>query len=325
MELSTFAKFDVKGSDALSFLARICANRVPNKDGDIVLTHLLNENGYIDTEFTVTRLSPDHLYIVSAAAGQLHDMDQLRWRLRSDERVVISDVTDEVGVLVLAGPKSRQVLATCTDCDLANASFRWLTGREISVAGVAKVRALRVNYVGELGWELHAPMNQLPELFEALMIAGQDHHIALFGSYAMNSLRMEKAYRSWGAELTNEVTMIESDMERFVDFDKEFIGRTATLRSKQHGPRTKLVYLEVDAGDNDCYGNEPVYFGDKLIGITTSGAYGHAAKKSLAFAYVPPNLANTGEEFQVLIMGENRDARIIPQPAWDPKNSRIAQ
>jgi dimethylglycine dehydrogenase len=324
MDLSAFAKFEVKGPDALSFLARVCANRLPKKDGSITLAHVLNDNGYIDTEFTVTRLAPDHFYLVSAAAGQLHDMDQLRWRLRPDESVQISDVTDELGVLVLAGPKSRQVLAACTDCDLSNASFRWLTGREISVAGVAKVRALRVNYVGELGWELHAPMDRLPALFAALMAAGHDDRIVLFGSYAMNTLRMEKAYRSCGAELTNEVTMIESEMERFVDFDKEFIGKTATLRSKQYGPRTRLVFLEVDAGGNDCYGNEPVYSGEKLVGVTTSGAYGHAVKKSLAFAYVPPALAKTGEEFQVLMMGQKRNARIIRQPAWDPDNLRIA-
>jgi dimethylglycine dehydrogenase len=323
MDLSTFAKFDVKGPGAYSFLERIFANKVPARDGGIMLGHLLNENGFIESEITVTRLAPDHFYLLSAAAAQLYDMDQLRWRLKEGERVTIADITDDFGVLVLAGPRAREVLGGCTKADLTNAAFRWLTGREIEVAGVAGVRALRVNYVGELGWELHVPMARLPVVFDALMKAGEKHGIKLFGTYAMNALRMEKAYRGWGGELTNEVTMIEADMERFVHFEKEFVGKAATLRSKQQGARIKLVYLAVEAADSDCLGNEPVYAGDRLVGITTGGAYGHAVGQSLAFAYVEPALAREGQEFEILMQGERRKARIIPQPAWDPKNERL--
>jgi dimethylglycine dehydrogenase len=323
MDLSTFAKFDVKGPDAYAFLERICANRIPAKDGGIMLGHLLNENGFIESEITVTRLAADHFYVLSAAAAQLYDMDQLCWRLKQGERVTIADVTDDFGVLVLAGPKARDVLAACTKADLTNASFRWLTGKEIEVAGVKGVRSLRVNYVGELGWELHVPMKQLPTVFDAVMKAGAPHGIQLFGTYAMNSLRMEKAYRGWGSELTNEVTLVEGDMERFVNLDKDFIGKAATQRSKQQGARIKLVYMTVEAGNNDCYGNEPIYQGDKLVGITTGGAYGHAIGKSLTFAYVDPKLARDGEAFEILMMGERHKAQIAPQPAWDPKNERL--
>ena len=323
MDLSTFAKFDVKGADAHAFLERICANKIPAKDGGIMLGHLLNENGFIESEITVTRLAPDHFYVLSAAAAQLYDMDQLSWRLKPSERVTITDITDDFGVLVLAGPKARDVLAACTKTDLTNASFRWLTGKEIEVAGVKGVRALRVNYVGELGWELHVPMKSLPTVFDAVMKAGAAHGIQLFGTYAMNSLRMEKAYRGWGSELTNEVTLIEGDMERFTNLDKDFIGKAATLRSKQQGARIKLVYMTVDAGNSDCYGNEPIYQGDKVVGITTGGAYGHAIDKSLTFAYVDPKLAEDGQAFEILMMGERRKARIVPQPAWDPKNERL--
>jgi dimethylglycine dehydrogenase len=323
MDLSTFAKFDVKGPDAYAFLERICANRIPAKDGGIMLGHLLNENGFIESEITVTRLAADHFYVLSAAAAQLYDMDQLSWRLKQGERVTIADVTDDFGVLVLAGPKARDVLAACTKADLTNASFRWLTGKEIEVAGVKGVRSLRVNYVGELGWELHVPMKQLPTVFDAVMKAGAPHGIQLFGTYAMNSLRMEKAYRGWGSELTNEVTLVEGDMERFVNLDKDFIGKAATQRSKQQGARIKLVYMTVEAGNNDCYGNEPIYQGDKLVGITTGGAYGHAIGKSLTFAYVDPKLARDGEAFEILMMGERHKAQIAPQPAWDPKNERL--
>jgi len=321
MDLSTFAKFEVAGPDAFAFLERICANKVPTSDGRIMLGHLLNGSGVIESEITVTRLAADRFYVLSAAAAQLYDLDQLRWRIAAGERVAVTDVTDDFGVLVLAGPRARDVLARCTDVGLDNTSFRWLTARQISVAGVKNVRALRVNYVGELGWELHTPMADMPRVFEALMRAGEAEGIALFGTYAMNSLRMEKAYRAWGSELTNEVTMIAADMERFVAFGKDFLGKAATLRAKQEGPPIRLVYLAVDAIDNDCYGNEPVYRGDKLIGVTTGGAYGHAVGASLAFAYIEPDLAQA-DGIELLMMGRRCAARILPRPAWDPENLR---
>jgi dimethylglycine dehydrogenase len=321
MDLSTFAKFEVAGPDAFTFLERICANKVPAGDGRIMLGHLLNDNGLIESEITVTRLAADRFYVLSAAAAQLYDLDQLRWRIGTGERVSVTDVTDDFGVLVLAGPRAREVLARCTEADLGNASFRWLTAKQIAVAGVKNVRALRVNYVGELGWELHTPMAGMPRVFDALIEAGEAEGIALFGTYAMNSLRMEKAYRAWGSELTNEVTMIAADMERFVAFSKDFVGKAATLRAKQEGPPIQLVYLAVDAVDNDCYGNEPVYRGDKLIGVTTGGAYGHAVGASLAFAYIEPNLAQA-DGIEVLMMGRRCAARILPRPLWDPENLR---
>ena len=194
---------------------------------------------------------------LSAATAQHHDHDMLANAAAPGEDVTIDDVTEDFGCLVLAGPLARDVLGAVTDADLSNAAFPWLTARTIEVAGVG-LRALRVNYVGELGWELHCPMADMPAVFDALMDAGQPHGLKLFGSYAMNSLRMEKAYRAWGGELTNEITMIEADMERFVRFDREFIGRAATLASRQQGPRIRLAYMEVDAADSDCRGNEPV-------------------------------------------------------------------
>ncbi|RPH66684.1 MAG: FAD-dependent oxidoreductase, partial [Hyphomicrobiales bacterium] len=295
MDLSTFSKYDVKGKDAHAFLDRICANKIPAKDGGIILGHLLNANGFIESEITVTRLGPEHFYVLSAAVAQLHDLDQLNWRKRDGEAVTITDITDAYGVLVLAGPRARDLLSQCTDTDLTNASFRWLTGKEATVAGVPGVRLLRVNYVGELGWELHVPMAQMPTVYDALMAAGKPFGIRLFGTYAMNSLRMEKSYRGWGSELTTEIDMIEASMERFLRLDKEdFIGKAPTLSNKQRGPRMKLVYMEVDNTDSDCVGNEPVYAGDKVVGVTTSGGFGHKTGKSLAFAYVPPEMAAVG-------------------------------
>jgi dimethylglycine dehydrogenase len=309
----------VKGPDAHSFLNRICANKIPLKDGGIVLTHLLNENGFIESELTVTRLAANHFYVLSAAVAQEYDFDQLTWRIEK-ENVNIADVTDDFGVLVLAGPRARDVLSTICTEDLG----KWLTGRFATVAGVANIRLLRVNYVGELGWELHCPMADMPIVFDALMAAGKPHGLTLFGTYAMNSLRMEKSYRGWGSELTNEVDMFEASMDRFVRLDKDdFTGKAASLSNKQRGQRLKLVTMEVANTDSDCVGNEPVYHNGKIIGVTTSGAYGHATKKSLAFAYVSPELAAQGTAFEIMMFTQMRKAKIIAESAWDPENVRL--
>ena len=323
MDLSTFSKYEIKGADAHAFLERVCANRIPVRDGGVILGHLLTPAGFIESEITVTRLAADHYYVLSAAVAQLHDLDQFEWRRQPGEKFTITDVTDEFGTLVLAGPRSREVLGAVTSCDLSNASFRWLTGKVAEVAGVAGVRLLRVNYVGELGWELHVPMARMPVVFDALMKAGAAHGIALFGTYAMNSLRMEKAYRGWGSELTNEVTMVEADMERFVHYDKEFIGKAGTLRSRNEGPRFALCYLEVDAENADCLGNEPVYCDGKPAGLTTGGAYGFAVQKSLTFAYLDPRMRHDGARLEIMLRGALRDARLLPEPVWDPANQRL--
>ena len=320
MDLSTFSKFDVRGPDAHAFLDRICANKIPEKDGGIMLGHLLNANGFIESEITVTRLAAGHYYVLSAAVAQLHDLDQLNWRRLGSETVSITDVTDDYGVLVLAGPKSREVLQKICHDDLG----RWLTGRIATIAGVDGVRLLRVNYVGELGWELHVPMSEMPKVYQALRQHGDPLGLKLFGTYAMNALRMEKAYRGWGSELTAEIDMYEASMQRFIREAKpDFTGKAASLARKQKGQRMRLVYLEVDNVDSDCVGNEPVYHDGKVVGVTTSGAFGHAVDKSLAFAYVPPALIALGTEFIILMFTEMRKARVIAESAWDPENIRL--
>ena len=323
MDLSTFAKFDVRGRDAATVLNRITANKMPRKDGGIVLTHFLNEGGRIMGEATITRMAEDHFYVLVGATAQHTDFDCITNAVQDGEDLIIEDHTEKVGTLVLAGPKARDVLSAVTSDDVSHENFRWLTGKVISIEGT-EIVALRVNYVGELGWELHGPMDKLPAIFDALMAAGEPHGIRLFGSYAMNALRMEKAYRGYGSDITTEITMVEGDMERFVDWDgAEFVGKQATLNSRQQGARIKLVYLEVDAKDADCVGGETVYVGDKPVGVTTTGGYGFAVEKSLAFAYVEPELASDGGVFTIDILGERRAAKIIPQPAYDPKNERL--
>ncbi len=249
-------------------------------------------------------------------------MDWLTQHVAPGEDVTVTNISDDYGNLVIAGPKSRDVLARVTDADLSNAGFRWLTAQEIEIAGVP-VRALRVNYIGELGWELHCPMAGMPAVYKALMTAGQSDGIGHFGTYAVNAMRMEKGYKGWGSELTNEITPVEADIERFVKLDKDFTGKAAVLQRRQDGAQGKIVYLELEAGDNDTTGGEAITVGDTVIGLTTSGGYGHRTGKSLAFAYVQPDYAAPGTEMTCWLLGEARKAKILADPVYDAANEKL--
>ena len=323
IDLSSFSKFDVTGPDAEAFLNRITANKMPKKTGGITLTHFLGDNGMIHGEGTITRLAEDRFYVLTGATAQHRDLDHLRLSVLANETVDVKDITDDWGVLVVAGPKSRDTLALLTQAGLTNDTFRWLSGQEIEISGIA-LRALRVNYVGELGWELHVPMENLDKLYDAVWAAGEAFGIADVGTYAVNSLRLEKAYKGWGTELTNEITMIEADMERFVKYDKEdFVGKAATLQRKQDGVEVKLVYCHVDAESHDARGGEAVLKDGKVIGVTTSGGYAHYTKQSLVFACVAPEFAAPGSTFDVEIMGVSRKTTVLEDPVFDPQSIRL--
>ena len=322
-DLSSFSKYEVSGPDAEVFLNRICANKVSRLESGIVLSHVLNERGRIQNEFTITRLATDRFYLLSGATSQVRDFDILNLAKLDTEAVTIRDITEDYGSLVLAGPRTRELLAKLTSVDLSNENFRWLTGKEIEVAGV-KLIALRVNYVGELGWELHTPVEQLEAVYDAIWAAGEEFGIVDFGVYAVNSLRMEKAYKGFGVELTNEITMIEAGMERFVDFDKgDFVGREALLQRQKEQLNWNIAYVEVDAEDADVRGGEPAYDGDRVIGVATSGSYGHTVNKSLAFVFVPPEYAFPGTTFDIEILSHRRQAKVLAEAAYDPKNKRL--
>ncbi|MEM7208175.1 MAG: FAD-dependent oxidoreductase [Pseudomonadota bacterium] len=323
MDLSSFAKFDVSGPDAERMLERLCANKVPKKQGSMSLCHMLTNNGCIDSEITITKLGDERYYVLPGAGAEEKDWDKLTFGKRADENVTMKNITDEYGMLVLSGPRSRDVLSQLTDSPLDNDNFRWLTGQEITVAG-APVRALRVSYVGELGWELHMPMEHLASVYDAVWEAGQAHGIANFGAYALNSMRMEKAYRGLHAELTNEITLIEADMERFfASNDRDFIGREATLKRKADGIDIKLAYVEVDATDNDVVGGEPIFVNGECVGVATSGGYGHSTQKSLAFIYAPPQHAEPGCEVEIGLLGERRKATVLAEPVYDPTSAKM--
>ncbi len=337
MELSTFAKYDVKGGDAEALLNRISANKMPKRAGGITLTHYLAENGRLNGESTITKLADNHYYVLSGASSEDRDLDILKGGVEAGEDVNITNITEQWGVIVVAGVGARSVLAGLTDTDLSNANFAWLTGKEITLAGV-KIRALRVNYLGELGWELHCLMADLLTVYNAVWQSGQPYNIANFGTYAMNSLRMEKAYKGWGAELTNEITMVEADLMRFFRADKsDFRGKQATLEVDTEHIALQLAYFEIDKGDNatgdsakrdrskrNSYvvGGEAVLVGGQAIGVTTSGGFGHTSGKSLGFAYVEPKYATPGCNFEVLLIDSRHQATVLDQPVWDPQNHR---
>ncbi|NNF76792.1 MAG: FAD-dependent oxidoreductase, partial [Rhizobiales bacterium] len=278
-DMSVFSKFQITGKDAAAFVDTLGANRVPGKDGRIGLTHALTASGGVFSEFTVTRLASDHLYLTSAAAARRQDTDLLNGHARQFSAVQIEDVTEARGILALMGPNSRSVLEALTSQDLSSAAFPWLSAQKMEVAGI-NTTALRVSYAGELGWELHVPMAQMTPLYQALVEQGAPAGLVHFGAFALNSMRLEKGYRAWGMDLSTERTPLEAGLDRLVKPE----AREA-LRAKRDQP-FGMELLELDAEGPDPFALHPVFSGDKVAGLVTSGGFGHRTKKKLALAYL---------------------------------------
>jgi dimethylglycine dehydrogenase len=323
-DMSAFAKYEVTGPGAEAFLDRILANRIPKKTGRIALAHLLTSRGGVRSEFTVLREGPERFYLVGMGSMERHDLDVLGRLRPRDGSVDIQRVTTANGVLIVAGPRARDVLQTLTDADLSNAAFPWLSGRTIDV-GPATARALRVNFVGELGWELHHPIEMQETIFDLLMDAGRPHGIRPFGMRAMDSLRLEKSYRLIPRELSIEYAALESGLDRFVDLDKgDFIGRDGLRAWTERGFANRFVTLEVlDVTDADARGSEPILKNGAIVGRATSGGYGWRLGKSLALAMVRPDLGEPGTELDIVILGETRRAVVIGESPFDPTNARL--
>ncbi len=322
MDISAFAKVEVSGPDAAAFLDRLIPNRLPSRTGRIALTHLLDDSGRIELETTIVRLDDDRFYFTCAAFFEQRLVDHLERQRREDEDVTVTNNADEWGALTLNGPKARDILGACTAAPLGNNAFPWLTAQEIEIAG-KPMWAFRMSYAGELGWELHGPREYLPFVYDALWSAGEAHGIVDYGSFAMNAMRMEKMFKGAG-ELTNEVTLPEADVMRFVKLDKpDFVGKAATEKATQEPLRWTCAYLAIEAdGENDGHGGEAVLSNGTCIGSTTSIAYGHSTDKLLAFAYIKPEHAEPGTALDVLIMNERRAATVLGEPAYDAANER---
>jgi dimethylglycine dehydrogenase len=326
-DLTAFAKLEISGSDAQSYLDRIQSNRVPQQEGSVTLTYLVMENGRIEGEATIIKLAENHYYMVYAAVREAALLNWMQEQVRVDEAVCFNNVSEDYGVIMLAGPAARRILAECTAASLDNASFRWLSSQHISVAGVEQVRAMRVTYTGELGWELHVPMAGMLDVYSALVSTSNSGAMVHIGSATLNAVRMEKAYRS-GAEITNEVTLTEADVTRF-SRQGGFQGAEASLKP---ATRWVLAYLQLDepATDSvqcDPLGSESVWHKGNPVGQISSGGYGYDQGRYLAFAYIRPDLNQVGTEFEVLVMGESRHAVIVEQcdcrPAARPRDPEV--
>ncbi|MDH4110291.1 MAG: FAD-dependent oxidoreductase [Gammaproteobacteria bacterium] len=324
LDMTAFAKCRLSGPGAEKFLDYLVANRLPSKVGGITLAHALNRNGGIHSEFTICREAGGSFYLVSAGALQRLDHDYIRRYMPSDGSVQFTQLTGAVGVLVVAGPKARTLLERVTDADLSNEAFPWLTARNI-VVGMAPVNAMRVNYVGELGWELHHPIEYQNRIFDALFETGGDLGLRPFGIRAMDSMRLEKSYRMVGTELSIEYSAYESGMGRFVREDKgDFLGRDALLAAKKAGSRYALVTLTVDGvTDADALGNNALTKGGKLVGRATGGGYGFRIDRSLALGMVTPDLAEPGTALEIEILGRTYPATVVAESPFDPGNERL--
>jgi dimethylglycine dehydrogenase len=315
MDVTAFTKIEVSGPDAYALLDGLTANRMPQKTGSITLTHMLNRRGRIELETTIVRMSDERFYLVCAAFFEQRLEDHLRQN-KTDHDVTIEVLSSDWSALSLNGPRSRDVLEKCTDVDLSNKAFRWLSAQEITVAG-HKIWAFRMSYAGELGWEFHMPNSACLDVYNALWSAGEAHGISDYGSFAMNVMRMEKGFKGAG-ELTNEVTLAEADVLRFARTDKDYLGRDLTLNEDLPWI---CAYLEIEPdGIVDGHGGEAVLLDGVVVGSTASVAYGHTIGKVLAFAYIKPNAAKPGTRLEVIIHGEKRTARVLSEPAYDPES-----
>ena len=330
LDMTAFAKCRLVGPGAEGFLNWLVANRLPRKAGRVSLCHALDHRGGVHSEFTILREGDYSFYLVSAGTLSRLDHDWISRRLADYQMqhnpppIQFEYLNNAIGVLVLTGPKSRELLERVSRADFSNAAFPWLSSKEIEV-GLAPALAVRVNFVGELGWELHHPIEYQNHIYDALFKAGEDLGLKPYGIRAMNMLRMEKSYRLVGTELSIEYAALESGLDRFVALDKgDFYGREGLLAWQEKGFSWQFATLDI-AGTGDCdpIANHPVYAGDKLVGRVTSGSWGPRLEKALALSMLSPEISKPGSEVTVKILDKHYKAKVIAESPYDPENQRL--
>jgi 4-methylaminobutanoate oxidase (formaldehyde-forming) len=315
-----FSKYVIKGRDALNVLQRLCGNNVDVPIGRIVYTGMFNERGGFESDLTVLRTGADEFYLLSSTAQTIRDINWIKRHVRPDERAETVDVTGAWSVIGLMGPNSRSLLGKVSDADLSNKAFPFATSQTIEI-GPATVRAGRITYVGELGWELHAPTEQAGLVYDTLFNAGHEFGIANAGHYAINSLRLEKGYRAWGADLSPDDTPLEAGLGFAIDWKKPvaFVGREALLKQKQAGVKRQLVVFVLKDPGPMLWGSEPIYCDGKAAGYTTSGSYAHALGAAIGMGYVN----NLNGAFEIAINGQRHAATPHLRAPYDPERRRI--
>ena len=324
LDLSGFAKCRISGPSAETFLNHLVANKLPKKIGRVSLCHALNSLGGVHSEFTITREKENSFYLVSAGGFQRLDHDWIKKHMPTDNSVIFEDLTNSKGVLVLAGPKSRELMQLVSKDNFENEHFPWLTSKKINIGNYPAI-AMRVNFVGELGWEIHHPIEYQNQIFDLLFEHGSKLSLKPFGIRAMDSLRIEKSYRLPGRELSIEYAALESGLDRFVAENKgDFHGRNGLAEWKSRGFLYGFATLEVHGvTDADALGNNPIYLDGRVIGRATSGGYGHRIQKSLVLAMINPSNIKIGLKVKIDILGNKFDASIIEESPYDPENEKL--
>jgi glycine cleavage system aminomethyltransferase T/glycine/D-amino acid oxidase-like deaminating enzyme len=320
---TSFAKIDVAGPGAGEFLESLCDNRVVREIGAITYTQMLNARGGIECDFTVTWLAEDRFRIVTGTAFGRHDLAWIRSHAPEDGSVIVEDVTSRFACLGLWGPAAREILQPLTPADLGSEEFPYMRAREIAV-GPVPCLALRVTYVGELGWELYCPTEFGLRLWDVIWRAGEEHGLLAGGYKAIDSLRLEKGYRVWGADISPGETPYEAGLDFAVKLDKgDFVGREALLAAQARPPRRRLACLVLSDPRSVALGSEPVRIEGEIAGRVTSGGYGYTVERSIAYAYVPAERAEPGTPVEIEIFGDWVAGQVTPEPLWDPGGERI--
>lgn len=319
-DLSVFSKFRISGSDASKYMASLGANSSPEV-GKVGLIHVLTKSGGVVSEFSVTRLAEHEFYLVSAAASERYDADILNNRAEPYPNLCIENRTEQIGVLGVMGPNAEALLGELSDCDFSQSAFPWLSVQEIELAGIT-LTAIRVSYIGESGWELHVDSVYLLKVFDHLWKVGKKYSVGLYGGFAMNSMRLEKGYRAWGAEFTIERTLLDAHCDQFVKTrEREFVGRQALIDQQRFDQFWSMALLALEDTEEDPFYAHTVLQNGKPVGLVTSGAYGFRVKKPLALAYFRERL--TQDPISILILGKEVAANRLTGAAYDSSNSRL--
>ena len=319
---SSFSKLEIAGPGAAQLLEHLCDNRVARGVGQITYTQMLNGRGGIECDFTVARLADERFSIVTGTAFGNHDREWIRRHLPADGGVELRDVTSAWSCFGVWGPRARDVLARLTPQDLSSDAFPYMSLRETTVGDVP-ARVLRVTYVGELGWEIYCPTEYGLGLWRALWEEGRPHGLVAGGYRAIDSLRLEKGYRVWGADITPDETPYEGGVGFCVKLDKEFLGHDALLEAQEEGPRTKLCCIVLGDPRAVALANEPVRVGGDVRGRVTSGGYGYSVERSIAYAHLPPEHASPGTAVAIEIFGDWVEGEVASEPLFDPKGERV--
>jgi 4-methylaminobutanoate oxidase (formaldehyde-forming) len=326
---TSFSKYRLQGQDALTILQYLCANNIDVPPGRIVYTAMLNERGTFENDLTVLRVMPDSFDLISGTAQTGRDLDWISRHIPAGADAQLTNITSQYGVLGVMGPQARALLQRVSDADFSSTAFPFGALQFVNV-GLATALAARITYVGELGWELHVPVEQMAAVYDALWEAGQDLGVTNAGHYAINSLRLEKGYLAWGADLSTDETPLEAGLEFAVAWDKPggFLGRAALLQQKQSGLKKRMAFFVLQDPNATLWGSEPIWRNGQVVGYTTSGAYGYRLGGAIGAGYVKhpdgvdAKFIRSGQ-YSIETNGQLVAATLYPRSPYDPKRENI--